>query len=108
MKGLIFVALMLIVLALLTINDSIVQGNLTEAEKTVLAEKAEAKEQAKLEQEKITERLASTSYENINDGEFQDWIVVQLTHNLYARLVFVFIFIVSMGQFILRKLGTNQ
>jgi len=112
MKGLIFVALMFVFLALLTINDSIVQGNLTEAEKTVLIEQATAKELAEIEKNKVrdemNEELSAMDFSDTTPQNFSAWVVVNTIENFYVRIFALIMFFISVGLIVFRKTGKTN
>lgn len=109
MKELIFIMLFLCFLALLNINDTIVEVNLTPKERTQLAEQEQAELKAKelafeitiKKNEKNTSRLLSLSWGEVEGEEKATWLSLQLINSKYFDYSIAFVFIVGIFIFVL-------
>ncbi len=116
MKELIFIMLFLCFLALLDINDTIVEVNLTPEERTQLAEQAELKAKSKelaleikiKKNEENTSRLLSLSWDEVGGEEKPEWLALQLINSSLAHIVFPVIFIVWIFVFMLSAFNKGR
>lgn len=116
MKELIFIMLLLCFVALLQVNDTIVEVNLTPEERTQLAEKKEAEIKAKelateitiKKNEENTTRLLSLSWSEVEGDEKAIWLsthVLNLNSNFFGPVT---ILILIVGIFIFMLSAVNK
>ncbi len=109
MKELIFITLILCFLALLQVNDTIIEVNRTPEERTQLAEQEQAELKAKelafeitiKKNEENTNRLLSLSWSEVKGEEKAEWLSLQGFNSKYFNPVIALVFTVGIFIFML-------
>jgi len=103
----IIILLALILMAMWGIEEAVKEGNLPEAEKVQIFEQNKMKKQAEEYMEK--ERLARSklmlnqSWNETNEKDIVEWVVINAIDNIWVRLLFTAFFIISFGMFYIKK-----